>query len=236
MTAGLPFETMLFDVDGTLVDSNGAHAAAWAQALRDHGVPAHVAQIRPLIGMGGDKLLPATASVRGDSDLGRAITKRKKEIFATLLSGLSPTKGARALLECLRHHHVTLAIATSADDDEVTALLQRAGVDDLIPRRAKDDDSQASKPDPDVVRAALAGAGARPERAVLIGDTPYDIEAARRAHIPAIALRCGGYWTDDDLFDAVDIHDDPAALLAHWRERARTTRAGLRSRRLSAAG
>lgn len=131
----------------------------------------------------------------------------------------------RALLECLRDHHVTLAIATSADDEEVTALLQCAGVDDLIPRRANRDDPKGSKPDPDVVRAALAGAGARPERAVLIGDTPYDIEGARRARTPAIALRCGGYWTDGDLLDAVDIFDDPAALLAQWLERGKAPRA-----------
>ena len=212
-----PFEALLFDVDGTLIDSNGAHASAWTQALREHGVGAEDDQVRRLIGMGGDKLLPAVAQVSEDSDVGKAITRRKKAIFATLLPGLQPTPGARVLLEYLRDQRVDLIIATSADDRELSALLRRAGVDDLIPKRTSKDDATASKPDPDIVQAALAKSGARPERTMLIGDTPYDIEAAHRSGIDAIALRCGGYWSDSSLRGALGIFDDPQALLAHWR-------------------
>jgi HAD superfamily hydrolase (TIGR01509 family) len=214
----LRFETLLFDVDGTLIDSNAAHARAWAQSLSEHGVAADDAQVRRLIGMGGDKLLPAIAHVSEDSTLGQAIAKRKKAIFDGLLPSLRPTSGARALLEYLVERNTNLVIATSADDREVNALLQRAGVDDLIPERASKDDAAESKPDPDIVRAALAKAGARPDRTVLIGDTPYDIEAAARAGIGAIALRCGGYWPDSSLTGALEIFDDPSALLEHWRE------------------
>ncbi len=109
-----------------------------------------------------------------------------------------------------------LIIATSADDREMSALLQRAGVDDLIPQRTSKDDASASKPDPDIVQAALARSWARPKHTMLVGDTPYDVEAAERAGIDAIALRCGGYWTDNSLRGAVRIFDDPQALLEYW--------------------
>jgi HAD superfamily hydrolase (TIGR01509 family) len=215
------FDTLLFDLDGTLLDSNGAHAQAWTQALREHGVDAAGDQVRRLIGMGGDKLLAIIANLSEDSELGQAIGRRKKEIFATLLPGLQPTRGARDLLQYLREQRVNLVIATSADEQELTALLQRAGVEDLIPTRASKDDAAESKPDPDIVRAAIARSGARLERTALIGDTPYDIEAARRAGIDAIALRCGGYWTDTSLEGSLGIFDDPGALLTDWRDRAK---------------
>jgi len=218
---GFEFDTVLLDVDGTLIGSNAAHAEAWTQALREHGVTVDIGQIRPLIGMGADKLLPAVASVSEDSTLGQAIGRRKKAIFETFLPGLQPTSGARPLLEYLLEQGTQLVIATSADDREMEALLQRAGVHDLLPQRASKDDASESKPDPDIVHAALTRSNARPEAAVIIGDTPYDIEAARRAGISAIALRCGGHWSDGDLRDAVAIFDDPAALLARWRGDAR---------------
>jgi HAD superfamily hydrolase (TIGR01549 family) len=217
----VPFEALLFDVDGTLIDSNGAHAEAWTQSLREHGVAAEVDQIRRLIGMGGDKPLPAVAHVSEDSDLGQAITRRKKVIFGALVPALQPTSGARPLLEYLREQRVDLIIATSADDRELSTLLERAGVDDLMPARTSKDDAPKSKPDPDIVQAALVRSGAPPERTVLIGDTPYDIEAGNRAGMHAIALRSGGYWTDSSLRGALEIFDDPQALLDHWRDRAK---------------
>jgi phosphoglycolate phosphatase-like HAD superfamily hydrolase len=95
-------------------------------------------------------------------------------------------------------------------------LLERAGVDDLFPTRASKDDADASKPDPDIVHAALTQAHATAAETVLVGDTPYDIEAAKRAGVAAIALRCGGYWADTAFAGAIAIYDDPAALQAAW--------------------
>jgi HAD superfamily hydrolase (TIGR01509 family) len=215
----LPFKTLLFDVDGTLIDSNGAHAESWARALREQGIEVDVSAIRRMIGMGGDKILPAVAHVSEDSDGGREISDRKKQIFSALLPDLRATLGARPLLEYLRDRHVELIIATSADDREMTSLLKQAGVVDVIPSRATNDDAPASKPDPDIVHAALARAWARPEQTLLIGDTPYDIEAADRAGIGAIALRCGGYWPDSNLSGALKILNHPQALLVHWNHR-----------------
>jgi beta-phosphoglucomutase-like phosphatase (HAD superfamily) len=186
VTKPLRATTVLIDVDGTLVDSNGAHAEAWTQAFREHSVSADANHIRRLIGMGGDKLLPKVAHVGQDSNLGQAIIGRKQSIFDALLPEL--------------------------------ALLHRAGLADLIPERTSKDDASASKPDPDIVLAALAKAHARAEQSVLVGDTPYDIDAAGRAGVRAIALRCGGYWDDQSLRGADDIFDDPAALLSCWRQ------------------
>jgi HAD superfamily hydrolase (TIGR01509 family) len=216
----VPFETLLFDVDGTLIDSNGAHAEAWVDALREHRVDAGFDDVRRLIGMGGDKLLMTIGGIDEASDKGRSITQLKKQIFRGLLPTLQPMPGARPLLSYLREQNVDLVIATSADEREVTALLAQAGIEDLIPRRATKDDVKESKPDPDIVHAAMARSNARVEHTGLIGDTPYDIEAARAAGIRSIALRCGGYWTDRSLHSAADIFDDPQALLAHWRDGA----------------
>ena len=212
------FRTALFDVDGTLIDSNGAHALSWQQALAEHGKPVSLDAVRRLIGMGGDKLLPSLSEIDEESAVGKAISARKKALFAAYLPTLQPTRGARALLEYLRRHGVTTVVATSAGDDEVAALLAQANVADLLQERASKDSAARSKPDPDIVHAALSRANARVEGAVLVGDTPYDLEAASRAGIPAIALRCGRTWTDVDFADAIAIFDDPADLQNHWED------------------
>ena len=175
-------------------------------------------RVRPLIGKGGDKLLCEVAGIEEDSPLGKSIRRRKKELFGTRLPHLQPTPGARAMLEFLRERHVTLVAATSADDSELDQLLAQAGLDDLIELHATKDDAGESKPDPDIVQAALARARSRPDATVMVGDTPYDIEAAGRAGVASIALRCGGHWSDRDLRDAVTILDDPAHLLTALRQ------------------
>lgn len=215
-----PFTTMLFDVDGTLIDSNAAHAETWARACREQDIDVEASHIRPLVGMGSDNLLPALAQLTEESELGQALARRKKELFEAFIPRLQPTRGARALIEYLREQQIGIVIATSADERELTALLKQAGVHDLIPVRASKDDAAASKPDPDIVRAALERARANPAVSVLVGDTPYDIDAATRADVAAIALRCGGYWADRDFGGAILVLDDPAALL----DRLRTSR------------
>ena len=207
---------VIFDVDGTLIDSNAAHADTWAQALTQRGFPRDAAQIRPLVGMGSDKLLPMVG-INEHSPEGRDITRRKQHLFAERLHTLQPTRCARELVTFLNDQHKTIVIATSAPDDEMQAILRQAGVDDLIPTRASSDDAARSKPDPDIVLAALHRGGAPPDRTLMVGDTPYDVEAARRVGVRAVALRCGGYWSDRDLASAMAIFDDPADLLAYWR-------------------
>ena len=224
MIVHLPFDSVLFDVDGTLIDSNAAHATAWMRALREHGINVDIMRVRPLIGMGSDKLLPAIAGIEEHSPEGRAIAATKKELFNQQLPWLRPTRGARELLEYLRDRGVDLVIATSAGDEEMTALLECAEVADLVTNRASKDDAAESKPDPDIVCAALAKARGGPESTLMVGDTPYDIEAAGRAGVASAALRCGGYWTDRDLRGALYIFDDPKDLLGRWQRSAGSTR------------
>ena len=137
--------TLLFDVDGTLIDSNAAHAQTWAQALSEHGFPCEASRVRPLVGMGGDKLLPAVAGIAANSSQGQSITRRKKALFSELLPQLAPTRGGRLLVSYLRKSKKRLIVATSADDREMQALLDRAGVADLIPRRTSKDDAASLK-------------------------------------------------------------------------------------------
>jgi HAD superfamily hydrolase (TIGR01509 family) len=224
MIVHLGFDSVLFDVDGTLIDSNAAHATAWLRALRDYGVSTDIMKVRPLIGMGGDKLLPAIAGIEESSPQGRAIAARKKELFDDQLPWLRPTPGARVLLEYLRDQGMDPLIATSAGEKEMNTLLDCAGIADLVPKRVSKDDAGESKPDPDIICAALAMSRGGLASTVMVGDTPYDIEAASRAGIPSVALRCGGHWTDHDLRGALYIFDDPKELLDRWRHWSGTTR------------
>jgi HAD superfamily hydrolase (TIGR01509 family) len=207
---------ILIDVDGTLIDSNAAHAEAWAETLTEQGIKTDPEDIRPLVGMGSDKLLPTVAGVGELSALGKALTAHKKSVFDERMPHLRPTRGARELVAYLRKIGKDIVVATSADDREMTALLTQAGVADLLPQRTSKEEGKRSKPDPDIVHAALAKARVDASQALMIGDTPYDIEAAARAGVATIALRCGGHWRDVDLKGATAILDDPAALLEVW--------------------
>jgi HAD superfamily hydrolase (TIGR01509 family) len=149
-----------------------------------------------------------------DSPLGRHIAERRGHIFTQRhLPMLRPTRGAAGLVRGLRARGLRIAVATSARPEELHGLLERAGVPvDLADRAASAEDVEASKPDPDVVHVALREIGLGPGEVVLVGDTPYDVEAGGRAGVPVVALRCGG-WDDDELRGAALICDDPADLL-----------------------
>jgi HAD superfamily hydrolase (TIGR01549 family) len=211
---------VLLDVDGTLIDSNEAHARAWADVLRDNGWPGITWQdVLPLVGMGGDKLLPKLTGVEIDSRRGKALAEERTEHF---LTAYAPTirafPGTRDLLEAIRERGLKRVIATSAKDDELEILLDRAGVADLITRETTSDDAKGkSKPDPNIIVAALAKAHAAAGEAIMIGDTPYDVEAATKAGVRTIAFRCGG-WGDEPLAGAAAIYAGPAELVARFGE------------------
>ena len=207
---------MIFDVDGTLVDSNDAHAAAWHDVLTEFGIERDFAAIRRLIGMGGDKLLPKLTGISVDSEDGQRIVERRGRRFRqAYLRDLRPFPGVRDLLVRIAGDGFRLGVASSSKKDELDALLDVAGVRDLIERATSSDDVGASKPDPDALHAAMKKLRASPETATMVGDTPYDVEAAARARVPVIALRSGG-WSDADLAGARAIFDDPRDVLAHY--------------------
>ena len=207
---------MILDVDGTLVDSNDAHARAWVEAFAGHGVTVAFAQVRRAIGMGGDKLMPAVAGIDEDSEIGRQIAVRRAEVFREVwLPRLQAFPNTRALVQRLADDGFTLAVASSAQQDELGSLLEVAGVSDLIATRTSSDDAENSKPDPDIVQAALKRTGSAPEAAIMVGDTPYDVEAALRTGIRIVGLECGG-WQRGDLYGAVEVYTDPADLLHRY--------------------
>jgi HAD superfamily hydrolase (TIGR01509 family) len=210
-----PLRAVLIDIDGTLIDSNEAHARAWADILRDAGWPDITwQQVKPLIGMGGDKLLPELTGLDAESPKGKRLSKERTEHFMrAYLPSIQPFPKVRELMEAFRARGLLRIIATSAGEEELDALLGRAGVADLITRETtKDDAGEKSKPDPDVIHAALAKAHAAPDEAIMLGDTPYDILAAQGAGVGTIAVRSGG-WGDRELAGAVAIYADAAELL-----------------------
>lgn len=216
MTRERQAEGVLLDVDGTLIDSNDAHARSWHMALAEFGVDVPVERIQPLIGMGGDKLLPRLTGVDAESDTGEAISKRRGEIFRRqFVPHLRPTPGAHELVKRLRAEGLRLVIATSAQREELEIMLEQVGLDDLIERKTSSSDAENSKPDPDIIQAALAKAKLTPDSALLLGDTPYDVEAAGRASVATVALRCGG-WPAEALRGAIAIYDHPAHLLSQF--------------------
>ncbi len=211
-------KAILLDVDGTLIDSNDAHANAWVDVGRESGHPIAFDDVRRLIGMGGDRVLPQLTGVEEDSAEGKRISKRRGEIFlSSYLPSLQPFADARALLQRMSHDGYTLVTASSASEKDLAALLEQAGLEDLIDGTTSSDDAESSKPSPDILEAALERAGCSAEEAVMIGDTPYDVQAAVRAGVRCIAFRCGG-WGEDALADAIEVYDDPSHLLRAYDE------------------
>jgi phosphoglycolate phosphatase-like HAD superfamily hydrolase len=188
---------VLFDVDGTLVDSNDAHCRAWVKAFWEYGLTVDPTAVRRSIGMGGDKLMPAVSGIQHDSSLGKL--------------------SAKDLVAAIKDRGCTAVAASSAKEEELKPLLAIAGVDSLMDGKTSSDDAKESKPDPDIIEAALERAHADPSEAIMIGDTPYDIEAATRAGMKTIAFRSGG-WRDADLNGAIAIYDGPWDLLARIEE------------------
>lgn len=209
---------VILDIDGTLIDSNDAHARAWVAALAEHGARVDRAQVRDLIGMGGDKLLPALCDYDPESREAEAVSERRTEIFRErFLPVLQPFPEVRALLQHMKKRGLSLSVASSAKREELSPLLALTGASDLIEAIASSDDAARSKPDPDIVQEAVKRIGIDARHLVMLGDTPYDVEAARAAGVRIIAFRCGG-WNDDALRGAAAIYDGPSDMLRRYPE------------------
>jgi len=206
----------ILDVDGTLVDSNDAHAQAWLTAFNEAGMDVSHDRVRRAIGMGGDKLMPHVAGLAPDSPQGKRIAERRKTIFAEdFLPHIRPFPRVRDLVRRFQRDGLTVVIASSASAEELDALLEIAGITDLLSAATSSDDAARSKPDPDIVQAALRQSGASRESAVMIGDTPYDVEAALAAGIAIVGVESGG-WKRADLTGAVEVHPGVAELCGSY--------------------
>ncbi|HET6314500.1 MAG TPA: HAD family hydrolase [Chloroflexia bacterium] len=205
---------VILDVDGTLVDSNDAHIRSWLEALSQHGYNCTYEEIRRLIGMGSDNLLPAAIGVEKDTSEGKRLSDTWAEVFERdYLPHIKAFPHTRDLLLALKARGLKLVVASSAQEDMLDKLLDIAEAKDLLEESTSADDAENSKPDPDIVEASLRKIGLRPDEVLMLGDTPYDIQAASKLHIGTIGLRCGG-WDDEGLKGAVAVYDDPADLLA----------------------
>lgn len=204
----------LLDVEGTLVLSNDAHALAWVSAFAHFGYQIDYGKVRPLIGMGGDKIIPKLVpDLASAPDITENISKTRSQIFLNEHApGLEPAPGSRDLVLFLKSKGLKVMIASSAKAEELSALLKAARVDDLLQEVTTSGDADESKPAPDIVHVALSKLGLSGPQAIMIGDTPYDIQAANSAGVALIAVRCGG-WDDADLKGAIAIYDNPTHLL-----------------------
>lgn len=223
--------TVLLDIDGTLVDSNDAHAKAWLDTLAEFKFDPDYSAIRTKIGMGGDKLLPSVIGIDPESKLGEQIFKRRSTIFKEkYLPTLCAFPQTRNLLKHMLKIGLQLVVATSASKDDLTSILDQTEISDLLKVRVTSDDAENSKPDPDILQAALKKMKATPEESIMIGDTPYDIEAAIRAHVKSIGFTSGG-WGRSALVGAVEIYGGPIDLLAQFNTSLlhRRGRGGIRS-------
>jgi phosphoglycolate phosphatase-like HAD superfamily hydrolase len=207
---------VLLDVDGTLVDSNDAHAHCWVEALAAHDLEVPYAMVRGLIGMGGDLLIESVGGPERGTRANKQLGAQRSELFReTWLPKIRPLVGARALVLRLAAEGYHYAIASAAKAEELRPLLELAEVADLIEITTTSDDVEASKPAPDLVDAALARIPVERSRTVMLGDTEFDVQACRSAGVDIIGVTSGG-WHAGALAGAIAVYRGPAELLAMW--------------------
>lgn len=211
----------LFDVDGTLIDTNDLHAAAWQQTFEHFGTSLPFARVRGQIGKGGDNLLPALLPEDMVERRGEEIKAFRSQLFKRdYLPRAVPFEGVRALFEDIVAKGRRIVLASSAKRDELDYHLGLIGCADLVAATTSQDDVDHSKPDPDIFRAALGKVEPLgPGEVLVVGDTPYDMEAASKAGIRAVAVRCGGFPEADlRAAGAAAIYDGPEDLRGHLKE------------------
>ncbi|MFE9425893.1 HAD family hydrolase [Kitasatospora sp. NPDC006697] len=217
----------LFDVDGTLLDTNYLHTLAWSEALAQYGHHPAMARIHHAIGMGGDQLLDHLLGQDRDRDQDDEVSAAHKALYARFWPRLRAFDQAGELLRAVAARGWTVVLASSAAGRDLEVMRRALGADDVIAHATSADDVQESKPAPDLVHAALDKAGARPQEALFVGDTPWDVKAAREAGVRCLAVLSGG-WSAHELrtAGALEIHEDAAALLAGLQDSALARPAG----------
>ena len=212
-------QAVIFDIDGTLVDSVDLHAEAWKAAFEKFGktIPFH--HIRRQIGKGSDQLLPVFFSQEELEQFGDELDQYRGELFKKqYLPRVKAFPKVRELFQRIRKDHKQIVLASSAKADELEAYKKIAQIEDLVESETSSDDADRSKPYPDIFQAALAQLrGVTPENAIVIGDTPYDAQAASKVNLETIGLLCGG-WTQEELQSAgcLAVYRDAEDLLMNY--------------------
>ena len=214
-------KAVIFDVDGTLVDSVDLHAEAWRRAFAAFGHPIAFEEIRGQIGKGGDQLMPVFLSEAERTAQGHEIDAHRSDLLKRqYLPQIRPFPQVRALFERLRQDGVLCVLASSAKQDELGFYKKLVGIEDLVEAETSSDDAEKSKPHPDIFEAAMARLpGVQPSEALVVGDTPYDAQAASQAGLRTVGVLCGGF-SEESLRQAgcIAIYRDPADLLARYRD------------------
>ncbi len=189
----------LLDVDGTLIDANYQHALAWYLAFREHDITVPVWKIHRAVGMGGDQLVPALVGQEVDQEKGDDIRDKQSDIYEDLIEEVAPLEGAHQLVCDLLERDISVVLASSASEEDVEHYLDLLDVRTLVDAWTTRDDVEQTKPEPDLVKAALEKVDGA--EAVMVGDTKWDIEAAARVGVPTVCVMTGG-WSRQELQDA----------------------------------
>jgi HAD superfamily hydrolase (TIGR01549 family) len=199
----------IFDVDGTLVDTNYQHALAWYRAFRNNGVVIPIWQIHRAIGIGSDRVVEMLAGEKVEHELGEKLRDAHGPLYQEMINEVEPMDGARDLLRDLKQAGHSVILASSAEEEEVERYIKLLDASDFIDAYTTSSDVEASKPDPDIVNAAIGKAGGG--SAVMIGDSTWDCKAATRAKLPSIGVLTGGFSEQElteagatMVFDSVD--------------------------------
>ena len=214
-------KAVIFDVDGTLVDSNDLHVEAWREAFRCYGKELTFEDVHGQMGKGGDQFMPVFCSEEELGRFGKELEQRRVELFKSdYLPRVRPFPRVRELFERIKADGLQVALASSAKEEELAWHKKSLRIEDLLEAAASADDAERSKPHPDIFQAALAGLkGVAPAEAVVVGDTPYDAEAAAKAGIRTVGLLSGGF-TEESLraAGAVAVYRDVSDLLDNYEE------------------
>lgn len=212
-------KAVIFDVDGTLIDTVDLHAAAWVEAFRHFGIETRYEDVRDQIGKGGDQLMPVFVPQEELERQGKELETYRSELFKReYLPRARPFPGVRALFERIRGAGGTVALASSCKEDEIEHYKKLADIADLVDAATTSDDAERSKPQPDIFQAVLERIKPLTARdAVVVGDTRFDAEAAVKAGIRPIGVLCGGF-PEDDLREAgcIAVYRDPEDLLRRY--------------------
>ncbi len=187
----------ILDIDGTLVDTNYQHALAWYRAFREHGIMLALWRIHRHIGMGGDQVVESLTDEETEREKGDDIRASEKERYMELINEVATMAGARDLIQVLKDRGHTVILASSAKDDEVDHYLDLLDARDLADDWTTSADVEETKPAPDLVSAALKRGDAKPEDAVMVGDTPWDVRAAKKVGVGTIAVLTGGFAIEE---------------------------------------
>ena len=211
-------KAVLSDIDGTLLESNWLHAAAWRDAFAVIGIELELEEVRRQIGKGGDELIPVFVPWWKRKQVEESLKAYRKFLFeADYMAKVKPFPRVRELIERMKQAGIKVALASSAKKDELEVYKKIANIEDLVDENTSADDADRAKPHPDIFQATLDKMGVKATEALALGDTPYDAEAAGRAGVWTVGVTTGG-WSEKELLDAgcVEVWRDVADLLENF--------------------